>query len=194
MKANVLLKKVLMELSANRKMKFAQDTLDNGTILEAEAFEAGNEVFIVTDEERIPMPVGDYTLADGRALIVEEEGMIASVGEAAEVEAEEDVVEEDVKIEAEDEEIAVEVPEEVAPAIQEIVEAVVEVIAPIVEEMKKEMEEIKEEMANYKKMSKQSSAKTIKHNPTVKESKVKVLMSEGRGQSTLDRVLARLNG
>jgi len=190
MKANVLLKKILMEMAAKRKYNFAQETLDNGTILEAEAFEAGNEVFIVTDEERIPLPVGEYVLADGRKMLVEQEGMIASV-ESAAVEAE-DMPEEDVKIEAEEEEVVVEAPAEVAAEIEAVVEAVVEVVAPLIEEVKEEMEKIKEEMGKYKeKMSKTPAARTIKHNPS-KPQKDMFKISENRPQTTLDRVFSRL--
>ena len=190
MKANILLKKILMELAA-KKHNFAQQTLDNGTILEAEAFEAGNEVFIVTDEERIPLPVGEYVLSDGRALKVEEEGVIAMVEAGAEIEAD-NMPEEDIKVEAE--EVAVDAPAEVVEEVQDVVEAVVEVIAPLIEEIKQEMEKIKEEMNKYKEMSKQTSTRTIKHNPTAKPADKGFSLSENRDRNTtIDRVFSRLN-
>jgi hypothetical protein len=194
MNASVLLKKILMELSASRKLKFEQQTLDNGTILEAEAFANGNEVFIVTDEERIPLPVGSYVLSDGRELIVEEEGLIASVSETAEVvEAEEEVVDE-TKIEAEEETVEVEVPEEVAPAIEEIISAVVEVVAPMIEEVKEEMAKIREEMGQYKeKMSKTPAGSPIKHNPAKPDMPKIETFAKNRAKSTIDRVLERMN-
>lgn len=192
MKANILLKKILMELAA-KKHKFAQMTLENGTILEAEVFEAGNEVFIVTDEERIPVPVGDYVLSDGRAMKVEEEGIIAMVEGGAEVVAE-DMPKEDIKVEAEDSEVVVEIPEEVAEEVKSVVEAVIAAVAPLIEEVKAEMAQIKEEMKKYKKMSSQTSTRTIKHNPTTKPVVNNVTMSENRSRTTtIDRVLARLS-
>lgn len=69
--------------------KLAQAKLENGTVIEAEEMVEGNEVFIVTEEERIAMPVGEYQLEDGQILIVEEEGIIASVGAAEEAPEEE---------------------------------------------------------------------------------------------------------
>ncbi len=181
-----------MELAA-KKHTFAQMTLENGTILEAEVFEAGNEVFIVTDEERIPVPVGDYVLSDGRAMKVEEEGIIAMVDAGAEVVAE-DMPKEDIKVEAEDEEVVVEIPEEVAAEVKSVVEAVIEAVAPLIEEVKAEMAQIKEEMKKYKKMSSQTSTRTIKHNPTTKPVVNNVTMSESRTRTTtIDRVLARLS-
>ena len=60
---------------------------DGVSMLEADAFEAGQPVFILTeDEQRIPLPVGEYELEDMRILVVIEEGVIAEVREAAEVE------------------------------------------------------------------------------------------------------------
>jgi len=77
-----------IELSAEVvETKLAQMMLENGTVLEAEAFEAGNEVFIVNEEDRIAVPVGEYTMADGRVLYVTEEGLIAEI-KTAEAEAE----------------------------------------------------------------------------------------------------------
>lgn len=79
-----------------QKVVLATMKLDNGTEIEAESFESGKEVFIVSeDNEKIALPVGDYTLEDGKLLSVKEEGLIDSIGEP---EAEE-VVEEEAKSE-----------------------------------------------------------------------------------------------
>jgi hypothetical protein len=63
-------------------------TLENGTVLEAESFEAGQEVFILTDDEKVALPVGEYELEDGMILVVAEEGLIAEIKEAVEEEVE----------------------------------------------------------------------------------------------------------
>ena len=56
--------------------------LTNGTTLEAEEFSKGNEVFILAeDSEKIALPKGNYELEDGVTLYVQEEGIIASLGE-----------------------------------------------------------------------------------------------------------------
>ena len=188
MKANVLLKNILAELSAKR-VKLAQATLENGTVLEAEAFEAGNEIFIVTEDERIPVPVGEYTMADGSMLYVVEEGVISEVKSAG-AESEEEAV----AIEAEDETVEVEVPAEVAAPMEEIVSAVVEAIAPIIEEIQVAVEEMRKEMNSYKeKMSKRAAARPIKHNPSKPEPKQNIHLASGRVQSTLDRVMAKMS-
>ena len=77
MKATKMLNdiKTLLNIEVNlEEMK-----LENGTVITTEALEKGNEVFIVTDDEKVAMPVGEYILEDGKLLVVEEEGIIADV-------------------------------------------------------------------------------------------------------------------
>ena len=78
---------------STEEVKLAQATLENGTILEAEAFEAGNEIFIVTEDEKVAVPVGEYLMEDGQILVVSEEGIIGEIKaqEEEEVEAEEEI-------------------------------------------------------------------------------------------------------
>lgn len=196
MKANNILNRILAELSSIREVKFEQMTLENGAVLEAEVFEAGNEVFVVSDEDRVPAPVGEHLLADGRVLVITEEGVIAEIKEKAE-EVEEKV---EIEVEASVEEPATELAEvevkEEAPAVAAIVEKVLEEIAMMREEMKAMREEMggyakKEEMAAVKaELSAAPAAKPIKHNPEKKQvNKVEF----NRPAKAIDRVLARLN-
>ena len=55
---------------AKEQLKFEDAALEDGTIISAEAFEVGNAVFIVVEEEQQPLPVGEYALADGSLLVV----------------------------------------------------------------------------------------------------------------------------
>jgi hypothetical protein len=197
MKANNILNRILAELSSIREVKFEQMTLENGAVLEAEVFEAGNEVFVVSGEDRVPAPVGEHILADGRVLVIAEEGVIAEIKEAAAEEVEEEKIEIEVEASVEEStEVAeVEVKEEM-PAVAAIVEKVLEEIAMMREEMKAMREEMggyakKEEMAAVKaELSAAPAAKPIKHNPEKKQvNKVEF----NRPQKSIDRVLARLN-
>ena len=91
-----------IELS-EQKVQLATMKLDNGTEIEAEEFVADKEVFIVGEEgEKIALPVGDYTLEDGKILSVVEEGLIAEIKDAAEEEAPVEEAKEEVEAEAED--------------------------------------------------------------------------------------------
>ena len=188
MKANNILNRILAELSSIREVKFEQMTLENGAVLEAESFEAGNEVFIISGDDRVAAPVGEHLLEDGRILVIEEEGVVAEIKEAsAEVEVE--------APEAEVELAEVEVKEE-APAVVAIIEKVLEEIAMMREEMKGMREEMggyakKEEMAAVKaELSAAPAAKAIKHNPETKQVQK---MSSNRPERAIDRVLARIN-
>jgi len=65
------------------EVKLEQMMLADGvTSLEADAFEAGMPVMIVNEDDRIPLPIGDYELEDGRILKVVEEGVIGSIEDA----------------------------------------------------------------------------------------------------------------
>ena len=126
------------DVEAQEKVELATAKLENGTVLEAEAFEAGNEIFIVTEDERVALPVGDYTLEDGKMLVVAEEGIIAEIKDLDEEEAEEEV-------EAED--LGYVTKEELAEAVSEI--------KAMIEDMKKEemSEEVVEEATDEVELS-----------------------------------------
>ena len=181
----------------NIEVKLEEMKLENGTVVSADTFEKGSEIFIVTDDEKVAMPVGEYILEDGRLVIVEAEGMIADVRDVSD--------EVPAKEETEDlETVETEVPAEVATEVEAIIEAVVEVIAPVIEEVKSEIEELKKEfgkMRKYedekeedKKEEMSAARKPIKHNPEAKAPQKKQ-MQFGKGQfnTTLDRVLNKLN-
>ena len=165
-------------------------TLENGAVLEAESFEAGNEVFVVSGDDRVAAPIGEHLLEDGRVLVITEEGVIAEIKEAA---AEAEEVEVEVEAAASTE-LAEEVEE--APAVVAIIEKVLEEIAMMREEMKGMREEMggyakKEEMSAIKaELSAAPAAKPIKHNPETKQVQK---MSSNRPERAIDRVLARIN-
>ena len=77
MRTNEMLNQIKTLLDIQVKLETMK--LENGTDIEADAFEKGKEVFILTDDEKVAMPVGEYILEDSRLLVVEEEGMIADV-------------------------------------------------------------------------------------------------------------------
>lgn len=115
---------------------------DNITVVEAESFEAGNEVVVVTeDEQKIPLPVGSYNLEDGRVLVVAEEGLIAEVKEKEEEAPE---VEVEVEVPAEEAPMEEEMSTEPTQTIKKTIESVVkETFFAEMEALKKENEELK---------------------------------------------------
>ena len=160
---------------ATEETKLAQISLENGTVLEAEAFESGNEVFIVTEDERVPVPVGEYQMMeDGKILVVSEEGMIAEIKEAE--------VEEEV-------EAAVEyaTKEELAE-----IRSMIEEIAAMIKEKKEMAEEQAKEEAQLKEELSAPAAAPLKHNPETENKKPQVLFSQKRATSTRDRVFEKI--
>ena len=162
---------------STEKVELAQAKLDNGTVLEAEAFEAGNEIFIVTEDERVAVPVGEYQMEDGQILVVSEEGIIGEIKAAEAEESEEEV-------EAEEEEMAYVSKEEFESAVEEI------------KGMINELKEVKEEMAEVEEQVKQELSETpavepIAHNPEAKQ-EFKVRFGQNRKETALDRVMKKL--
>ena len=97
----------LSEEVAIEEIAIAMETMklkDGITVLEAEAFEAGQPVFIVNENgDKEPAPIGDHELEDGRVLVIVEEGVIAEIKEAmAEEEAPEVETEEAVEMSTEE--------------------------------------------------------------------------------------------
>jgi hypothetical protein len=171
------------------EVKLEDMKLENGTMVTAETFEKGSEIFIDSDGEKIAMPVGEYILEDSRLLVVEAEGLIADIREVSdEVPAKEET--EDLE-----EVIETEVPEEVATEVEAIVEAVVEVIAPVIEEVKADIEELKKLYSENKKKENMSAARRpLRHSPEAKApQRTKVEFGKGKFNTTLDRVLNKLN-
>ena len=76
---------------------------DGMTTIQADMFEVGEAVFIVVENaEPVPLPIGEYELADGRILEVEVEGIIASI----ELPTEEEVEVEPTEVPVEAEKVA----------------------------------------------------------------------------------------
>jgi len=200
MKANQMLNEIKTLL--NIEVKLMEMKLENGTIVSAEAFEKGNEIFIVTDDEKVAMPVGEYILEDGKLLVVEEEGMIADMREVSdEAPAKEEItedLEEEEKKEME-EEADVADWKGMEKRIQNLEDAIADLKKDKVEaedEKEEEVEmteEVKEEIVEEVK-EKLSAVKPIKHNPEAKApQKTKVQFGKGQFNTTLDRVLSKLN-
>jgi hypothetical protein len=63
-----------------KPQKFETATLEDGTIVEWEGeLATGASLFVVNGEEKIPAPIGTHVTTDGTTVIVEEEGVVASV-------------------------------------------------------------------------------------------------------------------
>ena len=191
--------------------------LENGTLVSAESFEKDKEIFIVTDDEKVAMPVGEYMLEDGRLLVVSEEGMIGDVrdvsddvpakeGEDGEeitsdMKEEEEYEDKEKEMEDDDKEMA-DVADWKGKRIQNLEDA----IADLKGDKESKMEDVEEqEMADdaqgvlksrtVKEEFTEAASKPIKHNPEGEtKTKNKVEFAQGKFNSTaMDRVLNKLN-
>ena len=153
-----------LELS-EEKVALATMKLDNGTEIEAEEFVADKEVFIVGEEgEKIALPVGEYTLEDGKILSVVEEGLIAEIKDAEEAEAPAEEVAEEEVVEAEAEEAKVKSKTESTQVVYATKEEVSEVKL-MIEEIKNliEKNKVTEEIADVELSA--EVVEPIAHNP-----------------------------
>lgn len=203
MNTNDMISKIKEVLNLSEEVKLEQQALENGTVLEAEAFESGNEVFIVTEDEKVAVPVGEYQLEDGRILVVAEEGLISEIKtEEAEEETEEVEVE---AAEEEKEEMGYATKEELAE-VKEMIEEIKAMLEPkedlsaeelgnlITEELcKHEKVELSEVPEEVQEELNQPAAEPIKANPEAKQNLSKFNISKNRRLSTLDRVMAKFN-
>jgi hypothetical protein len=196
MKSQETLSKIMELLNLQDEIKLESMKLDNGTVIEAEAFEANQEVFIVTEDERIALPVGEYTLEDGRILVVAEEGVIAEMrdgGEEAPAEepAQEEV--EEVEQAEEEKEMSYATKEELSAAVEEMkamIEEIKAMMSPKEEEMAEEVkEEVKEEEVEMS--ADEPAAKPIKHSPDTKPVEMHQF-SKGAKGDTLSRIFNKL--
>lgn len=166
-------------VALNIEVKLEQMKLNDGvTVIEADSFEANNEVFIITeDDQRIPLPVGEYVVENGMLLVVTQEGVIAEVKEQeapAEEEAPEAPEEEEMK---KDDKMI-----EKAQVKKTVESMVKETFFSEMESLKEENERLKTELAQMQ------EPKPIVHNP---ESTV---ASEPKApKSTMDLVLKFIN-
>ena len=165
---------------------------DGVTVLEAEMFEAGNEVFVVTeDEQKIALPIGEYEMEDGRILVVVEEGVISEIKEKEEEEEEmpeEAPIEEEAKKEQEME------TSKAAP--KKIVESMIkESFFSEIEALKNENNALKAELSKLKeaKEVELSEVKPISFNPENENTNESIKLSAKRQRTTMDSILEKLN-
>lgn len=179
MKNTDILKRINALLS--RKIELEQMTLENGTVVEADSFEVGAEIFAIDGENKKPLEIGDYVLADGTVITVSEVGKI---GEIASPEAEK--TEEEMKAELEAAELAKE--EETNNLILKVAES----FKPIFDEMNSKIESLSVANTELKAiLSKVTEKKATVHKP-VEKSMFSAVNTKQNLSSTEARIFAAL--
>jgi hypothetical protein len=193
MNTNQILNKVRVLLGMEVKLE-TMKLDDNVTVIEAEAFEADNEVVVVTeDEQKIPLPVGNYNLEDGRVLVVAEEGLIAEVKEK-----EEEVKEEEVEVEKsrKDEPMEEEMSDAPTKEVKKTIESVVkETFFSEMEALKKENEELKAKLSGnqVELASEEPTVDPISFNPENVQKIENIKLASKRERSIMDSILEKIN-
>jgi len=201
MKSNNVIEKIKDVLNLNEEVKLEQAKLDNGTVIEADSFESGVEVFIVTEDEKVALPIGEYGLEDGKILVVAEEGVISEIKDA---EAEEVEEVEEVEAAEEEESLGYATKEELAE-VKDMIEEIKAMLEPK-EDLSEDLGNLlTEELAKHEKVElnevpvevqaelNEPSAEPIVSNPEVNKAISKFSVSKNRKSTTIDRVMSRLN-
>ena len=177
------------------KVEMATMNLAGGVVVEAESFEAGENVFLIgEDDEKVAAPVGEHELEDGRILVIVEEGVIAEIREAG---SEEEVVEEE-STEMAEEEMAYVSKEEFTAAIDEIKEMIAGMMPKeeqSAEEVEMNAEETTEEVVEEVQMSAEEevpAAKKVTAAPVDKKPDMHQFATKGR-KDALARVMSKLS-
>lgn len=206
----------------NLEVKLEEQKLENGTLIEADSFEKGKEIFIKTDDEKVAMPVGEYILEDGKLLVVEEEGIIADMRDPSDgVPAKEDAGKEkdedgykkeeteDLEEKKEEEEMDEEAAVGDWKGMEKRIKNLEDAIADLKRDKENKLDEEEEvEMENennrqpksrtikeeFSKEELSAAAEPIKHSPEASFGEIKQkVFAKGQYKTTLDRVLNKLN-
>ena len=168
--------------------------MDGITIFEADAFETDKEVFIVTeDEQKIPVPIGEYELEDGRILVVEVEGIIMEVKEVTE--------EEVAPKEATKPEVEEEVEAQATPSAKKTIESIVkETFFAEIEQLKNENIELKAKLETLSKVEEVTNEVTelsdvtpISLNPENINEVTQIKFGTNRPKTLMDTIIQKLN-
>jgi len=188
------------------EVKLEQMKLDNGAILEAEVFEAGAEIFVVADDERVAVPVGEYEVEGGMIIVVSEEGIIGEIKEAS---AEEEAPAETEAEEVEEEELSTETAspkkivksiseemffseiEKLRTEINELKLSKTEVVAEEVVELSEEVKEVKEDKVELS----AEEVEGITHTPENLSDKkeLNLYSQKGNKNTTRNRIFNKIN-
>ena len=172
------------------EVKLEQMKLKDGvTIVEAELFEPEQPIFIVNEDERVALPIGEYEFEDGKILKVVEEGVISEIMEKQE-EVEEPEMEKEEEVEMETEK----------PTAKKVVESTVKETHFSKEEkenLEKEIEELKSKIAELSKVEEkveevkvELSEEEVKPISFNHENKQQVeIVKLGKGKSNISNIL-----
>ena len=168
---------------------------DGVTLIEADAFEMDNEVFVITeDEQKIPVPIGEYEMEDGMIMSVVEEGLIADYKEKATEEEEAPVAEEEVveeEVEAKNENIAPK--KTIESVVKETFFSEMEVLRNENTELKAKLELLTKVEVVAEEATELSDIKPISFNPENNKEIESFQFGSKRPRSVMDSIMEKIN-
>jgi hypothetical protein len=177
-------------------------TADGAAIFDAESFDVGQAVFIVTEEGNIPVPMGEYILEEGLKIKVDEQGVIVEVEAegAEEVEEATEVVEAKDMAEKEETGMMESMPKKVVKSKTEMEESYfskfetrLSAIEKANEELKTLNVELSAENEELKKQLAETPAEHTKFNPEAEAQRdIKFKIGARREETVTDRVFNSL--
>jgi hypothetical protein len=169
------------------EIKLAQMKLADGvTVLEFDSLEVGKEIFIVSENGNVPLPIGEYELEDGNMLEIYEDGIIGEIKtpEAKEEEAPMEQPTEEVPVEA-----SVEAPQTAKKTVETVSK---ETYFSDMEELKREITELKEQLKlkeEVKEVVLEETPKPITFNPENVQKMEQIKLTAQTVPSARDRIL-----
>ena len=173
------------------EVKLEQMKLKDGvTILEFDVLEKDSQIFIVNEDERVLLPVGEHEFEDGKYIKIEQEGVISEVLETKPAEEVVEVKEEEEEVEMEKETPAKKVVESTVKETHFSKEEK-EKLEKEIEELKAKITELsKVEEVEEKEVELAEDVKPITFNPENKE-QIEVVKL-GKGKTNISSILEKV--
>ena len=203
MNANETLNRVMVALGIKAEAPAIEvslasmKTMDGQAIFDAESFEVGSAIFVVTEDGKIPAPMGEYEMEDGTIVSVDDKGYIVEIA-SKEGEVKEEIVEEVI---AEDMPMKEAIVEEMAKP-KKLTETMIKTtefsaeISEIREELnalKLKLSSVSEERDELKSRLASEEAPRSFHSPeSAPAHSVKFKIGEKRAETVTDRVFNQL--
>lgn len=174
---------ILSKINAllGRNVKLEQQVLENGTVVEADSFEVGQQIFAIDGENKEPLGVGEYVMADGSKLYVTEIGVIGEIASPSTEESEDELKSK------KDKEVEM---AEVPATLEEILTALVDAIQPKLDEMQAKIDALSGGQTAMKEQLSSTASKHTVHKPTELKSTAKVEVASNDVQA---RIFAQLS-
>lgn len=174
---------ILSKINAllGRNVKLEQQVLENGTVVEADSFAVGQPIFAIDGENKEPLGVGEYVMADGSKLYVTEIGVIGEIASPSTEESEDELKSK------KDKEVEM---AEVPATLEEILTALVDAIQPKLDEMQAKIDALSGGQTAMKEQLSSTASKHTVHKPTELKSTAKVEVASNDVQA---RIFAQLS-